>query len=387
MKAVFASLGAYGHLYPMMPLALACVAAGHDVVVATGEPFLGRLPLPTVPGVPADATLDGVVQETIRRHPGIEGRDLGVALFADTTAEMVVPEMLETLDRLRPDLVVYEPLNVGAGIASDLLGIPAVAFAIGLSHEAVRTIHAAAIDYHRALWTERGRTPPDGRVVLGAALLDPIPLTLQSVDPHATERRIPIRPVGYSEDLAALPSWLTTLRVRPRVYLTLGTVSFGAVEVLTRAIAEIADLDVDVLVAIGPEGDAGLLEPLPTNVHVERFVNQSKVLSTVDVVVHHGGTGTVLGALAAGLPQLILPQGADQFHNARVLADIGAGRALLNNEQTPGAIRAAVAELLTGGPVSAVSIRLGEEIAAMPAPADVVRVLVKLTVGRGSAAK
>ena len=48
---MFASLGAYGHLYPMMPLALACADAGHEAVIATGEPFLGRLPLGTVPGI------------------------------------------------------------------------------------------------------------------------------------------------------------------------------------------------------------------------------------------------------------------------------------------------------------------------------------------------
>jgi aminopeptidase N len=42
-----ASLPAYGHLYPLLPLAQACQAAGHDVVVATGPPFLDRLPVPT----------------------------------------------------------------------------------------------------------------------------------------------------------------------------------------------------------------------------------------------------------------------------------------------------------------------------------------------------
>ena len=52
VKIMFASLGAYGHLYPMMPLALASAAAGHETVIAVGPPFLGRLPLPTVPGYP-----------------------------------------------------------------------------------------------------------------------------------------------------------------------------------------------------------------------------------------------------------------------------------------------------------------------------------------------
>ena len=45
MRVVFASLPAFGHLYPLLPLALACRDAGHEVTVATGAPFLGQLPL------------------------------------------------------------------------------------------------------------------------------------------------------------------------------------------------------------------------------------------------------------------------------------------------------------------------------------------------------
>ncbi|HEX3207642.1 MAG TPA: nucleotide disphospho-sugar-binding domain-containing protein, partial [Propionibacteriaceae bacterium] len=72
--------------------------------------------------------------------------------------------------------------------------------------------------------------------------------------------------------------------------------SFGAVEVLSRAIAEIALLDVDILVSVGPEGEPAALGEVPDNVHVERFVAQSAVLPLVDLIVHHGGTGTVLSA-------------------------------------------------------------------------------------------
>ena len=39
VKIMFASLGAYGHLYPMMPLAIACADAGQEVLIATGKPF------------------------------------------------------------------------------------------------------------------------------------------------------------------------------------------------------------------------------------------------------------------------------------------------------------------------------------------------------------
>jgi hypothetical protein len=59
--------------------------------------------------------------------------------------------------------------------------------------------------------------------------------------------------VAYNESSAEVPASLTAKRARLRVYLKLGTVVFGAVEVLSRAVAEIAALDVDLLVTVGPE--------------------------------------------------------------------------------------------------------------------------------------
>ena len=189
---------------------------------------------------------------------------------------------------------------------------------------------------------------------------------------------VPIRSVAYNEAGAEVPAWLTATPTRPRVYLTLGTVSFGAVEVLGRAIAEIAALAVDVLVTVGPEGDPASLGEVPDNVHVERFVAQSAVLPLIDLIVHHGGTGTVLSALEVGLPQLLLPQGADQFINAEILTAAGAARALPNDAQPPAAIGEAVQELLGDSPERQVATRLRDEIAAMPSPAEVVPALVKL---------
>jgi UDP:flavonoid glycosyltransferase YjiC (YdhE family) len=152
------------------------------------------------------------------------------------------------------------------------------------------------------------------------------------------------------------------------VYVTLGTVSYGAVEVLRRAILAVAAHGAEVLVAAGPAGDPALLGDLAANVHTEKFVPQAEVLRHVDLVVHHGGTGTMLGALAEGLPQLILPQGADQPFNGMMIERAGAGRALPNEAQTPAALEEAVGALLAEGPERLTAKRIAEEIAAMPAP-------------------
>jgi UDP:flavonoid glycosyltransferase YjiC (YdhE family) len=377
VKIMFASLGGYGHLYPMMPLALACADAGHEVVIATGKPFLDRLALPTVPGNPAHLEPDWAIQETKRRHPDLEGRQLSMAMFADVMAEHVAHTLIAQCERMQPDLVVFEGMDTGAGVAASVLGIPAAAYAIGLRNFVYRSLHQATVGYQRDVWLQRNRKPPEGGGLLAAALINPAPPTLRQTD-GTQVLSIPIRSVAYNESSAGVPAWLASPRTRPRVYLTLGTVAFGAVEVLNRAIADIAPLDVDILVTVGPEGEPAALGEVPDNVHVERFVAQSAVLPMVDLIVHHGGTGTVLSALEVGLPQLLLPQGADQFYNAEILPTAGVARALPNDAQQPGAIGDAVRALLGDSPERLTAARVRDEIAAMPSPAEVVPALVAL---------
>ena len=66
----------------------------------------------------------------------------------------------------------------------------------------------------------------------------------------------------------------------------------------------------------------------------------------VEAVVTHGGSGTTLGALAHGLPLLVVPQGADQYANADAVVAAGAGRRLGRDETTVAAIRDSVRSLL-----------------------------------------
>ena len=101
----------------------------------------------------------------------------------------------------------------------------------------------------------------------------------------------------------------------------------------------------------------------------------------MDLIVHHGGTGTVLAALEAGLPQVILPQGADQPFNADLIARSGAGRRQANDDYAPGSIAALVEPLLGDCPERATAVRIAAEIAAMPAPAEVVPELVEPRTG------
>jgi hypothetical protein len=360
-----------------MPFAQACAAAGHDVVIATGNPFLRRLPLPTVNQLPDGLDLHWASNETSRCRPEAAGFEFVLAMFGEVLPSVVVPTLLARWEAERPDLVVYENMNVGAGIAADLLQIPAAGFAIGLWQPLVPTLHSKAVEVMADEWVGRGRPAPSGEKLLAGLHLDPLPAALQPTEVASIPHRLAVQAVGWSESTAGLPGWITAERTRPLVYITLGTVSFGAVDVLRRAIGETAGHPVDILVTVGPDGDPGALGGVPDNVRLERFVPQPPLLPHVDVMIHHGGTGTMLGALIEGIPQLILPQGADHFNNAAAVVRSGAGRALHNGEQLPGAIADAVGALLADGPERAAAQRIRSDIQALPAPSDVVPMLVR----------
>lgn len=86
----------------------------------------------------------------------------------------------------------------------------------------------------------------------------------------------------------------------------------------------------------------------------------------------------MLSALSLGLPQLCLPQGADQFLNAAAAASAGAGILLLSDDGAADAVRGAVALLLSDGSFRSSGRRVSDSIAAMPTPAHVASVLETL---------
>jgi UDP:flavonoid glycosyltransferase YjiC (YdhE family) len=320
MRVLFAGLASPGHTYPLIPLAAAVRDAGHEVHFAAGEhvhaPLLRNGLRPFRPG---DA-------------------------FYELYAEDLEPE----LARLRPALVVHGWGVPEAAVAARRAGVP-------------------------ALWHGFGRMFPDGIGLVrptGGPHVDICPPSLQDEAFLATAERIELRPVPYSE-----PGRVER-GSRPLIQLTFGT-AFGTPELLTTAIRGLSALGVRVVVATGrvrPEE----LGPVPDDVTVQAWVPQAALWPHVDAVVHHGGSGTTLGALAFGIPQLVLPQGADQFANAEALCGAGAALRLLPGEVSAEAVADAARKLLWGpgcGGHRDAARAIAAEIARMPSPDEVARTL------------
>jgi MGT family glycosyltransferase len=213
--------------------------------------------------------------------------------------------------------------------------------------------------------------------------LDICPPAVQTVPMGHIPRRQPLRPGTYA---GAEPPDVRTLlddgSGRPLVYLTLGTVQ-NREPLFRELLGAVAALDVRVLVTLGPGADPSTLGPQPPGVRVEAYVAQSAVLPHSDVVVSHAGSGTVLATLAHGLPQLCVPQAADQFRNAAGVDQAGAGLRLSSQEATPAAVADGVRRLLAEPEFGVAARRVGAEIAAMPSPEEVVGVLEGFAPGVG----
>jgi UDP:flavonoid glycosyltransferase YjiC (YdhE family) len=372
-----ASHGATGHIYPLLGFADVLVAAGHDVIILTGSnlvPWLGDL------GYAAEAVGEtigwGAAQvqsrypELTTSSPAEQAWRFDAEVFADALSRVMAPALVTAFESHRPDLVLYESTNLGAVLAAAELNIPAVCldlWAVGRWH-----VKPAELEQRvRAVWAERSALPLTLDPLLGLAHLDPAPASLRI--PAATEGnsiRLPTRQMAWGDPRTSLTPWLTSRHSRPVAYLTLGTVGWGTVDLMRDALAGLAELPVDVLVAVGSYFDPNQLGPLPDSVRVERFVRQDLVLPQVDFAVHHGGSGTLLAAAAEGVPQLVMPMGADQFQNADALAASGAGLALPQGGVTAAAVRDGVRQLMDDPSHRAAANRIRGEILALPTPAE-----------------
>lgn len=277
----------------------------------------------------------------------------------------------------RPDLVVSDAAELAGPLVAAELGVPGVANGFGPllpEPRMARTAQEVA-----PLWQSRALQPRLYGGMYDHLYLDPYPPGLpQPPAPHVPHRQ-PMRPVSYTGPTNG-PVFLplpTTRADRPLVYLTMGTV-FSDATVLQVLVGALAQLDVRLLVTVGPQGDPALLAEQPAHVRVERYVPQVALLPHCDLVVSHAGSGTCLSALALGLPQLCLPQGADQFLNAASITSAGAALCLMPGEATADAVRDAVSRLLDEGSFRQGASQIGRSIAQMPSVDEVTGVLERL---------
>jgi UDP:flavonoid glycosyltransferase YjiC (YdhE family) len=376
VRVLFTTTGHSGHLLPLVPLARACNEAGHDVVIATHESRadnVQRLGL-TVRGV--QEAPDEAWGPLMSRLPGM-GQGEGDALiiaegFARTGAGGVLHGVLEVVESWAPGLVVHECYEFAGPLAAERHGVPYARVALGLAstEDWVDDLAAPAVgDMRRELGL---RDDGDAARPRRAPLFSLVPPGLD--DGPAIQRFRDALPPAASP----LPAWWENAD-DPLVYLTFGSVT-GSLPFFPalyhRALEALAPLPVRVLLTFGRDADPAGLGTLPANAHAEPWLPQHDVLPHAAAVVSHGGYGATLGALAHGVPLVLLPLFAgDQWRTARRVADVGAGLVLQDGERRvfdpPGpaliaALPTAVQDVLADSRFRETAQRFGAEMATLP---------------------
>ena len=97
------------------------------------------------------------------------------------------------------------------------------------------------------------------------------------------------------------------------MYFTLGTIfNLESGDLFQHVLAGLRDLPINLLITVGRHIDPAEFGPQPAHIHLARFIPQTEILPYCDLVVSHGGSGSVMGALVQGLPSVLIPMGADQ---------------------------------------------------------------------------
>jgi UDP:flavonoid glycosyltransferase YjiC (YdhE family) len=254
---------------------------------------------------------------------------------------------------------VHEIAELAAPIAATLAGIPWVTVGYGpLLQPEVADIAGEAV---APLWREKGLAAPRQAGLYKHLYVDPYPPLLQIPQIQDLPSIIRLRPAAGPKGTSLFPD-------RQIIYVTFGTFwnsGQAAVERFRAALTGSAEVGDEAIATVGSDVDPTVLDPLPANAKAHRFVPQDELLPRCACVVAHGGSGTLLGALAWGKPLLILPQFADQFYNAERAVDAGLALVLAPSQVTREAVAERVRKLLADVSFSERAAQAQGELAAM----------------------
>ncbi|KQX56334.1 MULTISPECIES: activator-dependent family glycosyltransferase [unclassified Streptomyces] len=425
MRVLFQPFAAPTHVAAQVPLAWALRAAGHEVRVAAQPDVVDDITRAGLTAVPVGESLHVAAKmnpaDTEQAEELRDGAWLRVLDPGEIGPERLTPEHLHGLfaawtplvhrntvpDRMiddlvayardwRPDLVVWDTMTYAGPVAARASGAAHARLMFGLDLVGLlRERYRAVLDrlppelrddpLEEWLGQVLGRHGLEGpgrgfdeELVVGQWTLDPVPTSLAL---PVSLPRVPVRYVPYNGPAGA-PLRLDGPEGRRRICLTLG-VSFREVVGEDQAsvgelLEAVAGLDVEVVATLDA-GQLAALGPLPPNVRAFDFVPLDELLPSCAAIIHHGGAGTFLTALAHGVPQVVVP--ARMWCNTpRAERARAAGVALTCPPErlTAARLRAMVTRVLDDPSFARAADRVRTEMLGTPTPADIVPVLERL---------
>jgi UDP:flavonoid glycosyltransferase YjiC (YdhE family) len=379
MRVLLGAFGDPGHTFPIIALGRALRDRGHDVVVQTWqrwEPQVGA------EGLRFAAAPEYDVFPTLGRW--LKPYEAVVLATRDT---------LPLVEDLRPDVVVSDILTLAPTLAAESLGVPAATLIPHVDPRGEPGFPPYSIGAQiprtpvgRQLWRrldglvsrglEQGRVElnetrrrlglPDlghvhGGISTQLSLVASLPqLEYPRASPPPGQHVIgPLQWEPEAADVELPPGDAPLVLVAPSTSQDHGH------RLLRAALAGLADLPVRVLATWNRRVPDPPIE-VPANARLVEWVSYARTMPRCDVVVCHGGHGTVMRALTSGCVVVAVPAAGDMNENAARLAWAGCGVRVPRIATTPRALRLAVGRAL-GEPALAARAR---ELAAWSATHD-----------------
>lgn len=383
MRILFTFIGGAGHFEPLVPIARAVAAAGHTVAFGCGPSMVAHVETAGFTVFAMGAGAAGAPERLPLRPVDIEReRQEFREGFAQRGAQQRTPHTLALCGEWQPDALVCDETDFGSLIAAERLRLPyatALVFAEGSFAPNERI--AKPLNDLRA---EHG-LPPDPELIMRSRylVLSPFPPSFRNPTVPLPATTHTFRPITLDPAATnAAPPFAITRPGAPTVYFTLGTIfNTESGDLFARALAGLRELPINLVVTVGQHIDPAEFGPQPNHVHIAQYIPQSLILPHCSAVVSHGGSGSVLGALAHGLPSVLIPMGADQPLNAARSATLGIARIIDPVAATPSAVGEAVATVLINPSYRQAAEHFRDEIAALPEPVAAVRGLEQLVNG------
>jgi len=426
-RFLFACWPFEGHVFPQMAIAVALRRRGHEVAFYTGAAARRFIDPEGFPVFPFDAVDDSHylrVQDSERRTNGrrqslrVQHQALRHWLVESIPGQ--VTDMSAIIDDWKPGALLTDiamwggmtilwesvpipvalltfmgPMIPGPDAPAWGFGLPAprTARARAASKTLTKATELAGMGLRRRVSAIRAQHGLGRLGTSMSAFGGRLPLYLVASLPELDYGRRDLPPsvhyigpcLWHPPEEPATTEWLDALPAdRPWVHVTEGTSHYQEPFLLKAAAAGLAGEPLEAILTTGGKRDPTLIAPVPaSNVHVTRWLNHSELLPRCAAVVTTGGAATVMSALVAGAPLVVVPTTWDKPDNARRVVEAGAGIRLAPKACTPEGLRGAVHEILHDPAYTARAREVAKDLAEAPGP-DGAAALLENLVGRGA---
>ena len=335
----------------LVPIARALADRGHHVAVFNPSPAPAKLiaeagltnlplpqrpmPVPNIDLVQASATWD--VEQMLASF-----------YFDEDYVRATTAMYLDLIRDFHPDVVV-DSFDMLACLAARILHVPLATVLQGNFHPASRGFlwweHErpsglpTAVPTVNKIAAENGVAPVARCVDLLAGQLSLIVGTPETDPLPPSANATYVGPIIWQRDDATLPDWLAALRRdvplvwvysgNPRYAGAAATTPIDSIVVIRAAIAALRDAPVQVVLTTGHQELPSEFGTLPANFRHVSYLPGPAMAARCDLMVHHGGHGSVMTSLAAGTPAVIIPTITERESNARRLVALGAGEVVV----------------------------------------------------------